>query len=94
VTIFGIVVRQITGAEPQEPYEVEDKSYYDPASAIATETALLRAPPHVAAVLGLPLCGHDSNKLASCRGAIAKQVEQADMVNAPGTIVLPIPIYI
>lgn len=84
VTILGIVVRQITGGRSHEPYEVEDKSYYDPASEVATERALLHAPVQVAKVLKLPKSLRD----------IETMVNQDGLLLPPATVVLPIAIYI
>lgn len=84
VTVLGVVVRQITGGRSHEPYQVEDKSYYDPASEVATERALLHAPVHVAKVLELP------RGLAD----IETMLNQDGLLNPPATVVLPIAIYI
>jgi hypothetical protein len=61
----------------RRPYDIEDKSYYDTASAIATKRALGYIPAELARVLQLP---------PGPKG-ISKLVTNAELVTPPGTVV-------
>lgn len=85
VTILGVVVRQIPKTDSARgPYDIQDPSYFDASSAVATERALTKIPRHLAHLLRLPRTN---------RG-ITSLIDETELVEGPATIVLPIAIYV
>jgi hypothetical protein len=86
VTVLGVVARQIAEqSKTKSPYEIGDARYFDAAAAIATERAIAHhLSPKVGAALELP---HSKN-------GVAGLVDDAETVQAPGTIIVPIAIFL